>query len=422
MDACKHSEVTCLNQYEPIRKYRCLGCGGIMMCRCEEDFARRYLPHQLNRAAIAGHDRIPVTLGFQEGVCNTCRGLPEPCCPKSDRPGTASKIRRYYWREIEFIVIPLFAEWSAANGYQNWLDALGPHKDAYHDFYLQAVENVKRAHARSPKYSYSEESTNEVLKRHSVEIVDLFPVRVERAGVSMFEFDGRLFRSANEVAERNFEKSGHNCLFLESRPVHVLFGVLMWKVIQDPGDPKIRRVGVARRLTTGEWRNQGRIWTIMPPDFGTRQYSGRRARALEEHFAALPERNADLLALFDRWLDPSYPLRSYLAGHRNEDVERARQLLSVLPGESTIRILRYLAVYYWERHCGWPDMVFYRGTDYFLAEVKFSSDGLKVDQKQWVRGNADELHPPFKLIKVHRTRPGHDTHLIRVPQQEPKDV
>jgi hypothetical protein len=303
-------------------------------------------------------------------------------------------------------MIPFFAKWAETNGYQNWLDALTPHKDVHHDFYLQAVEKVKQMHIRSPKYSYSEESTSEVLEKYSVEIVDLFPVRVERAAVSMFEFDGKLLPSANKVAERNFMRRGYSCLFLESRPVHVLFGVFMWKVIQDPRDPKIRRVRVTRKLPSGEWRNQGTIRTIMPPDFGTRQYFDRRNLALEGHFAALPDRRADLLTVFDRWLDPSYPLRSYLAGHRNEDVERARQLLSVLPGHSTIRILRYLAADYWERYCGWPDMLFYGSSDYFLAEVKFSGDGLKADQKEWVRGNATALHLPFKLIKVHRIRPG----------------
>lgn len=390
------------------------------MCRCEEDFARRYLPHQISQAAVAGHERIAVTLGFQEGVCNTCRGLPEPCCPKSDRPGTASKIRRYYWREISLIMIPLFANWAETNGYENWLDALGRHKDVHHDFYLEAVEKVKQMHFGSPKYSYSEESTNEVLERYSVEIVDLFPVRVERSGASMFEFGGEFLRSANDVAQRNFEKEGYSSLFLESRPFHVIFGVFMWRVIQDPGDPKIRRVCVTRRLPTGECRNQGTIRTIMPADFGTRQYFERRVEALEEHFAALPDCKAGLLAVFDRWLDPSYPLRSYLAGHRNEDVARARQLISVLTADFTARILRYLAVYYWERHCGWPDMLFHKNTDFFLAEVKFSGDGLKVDQKEWVRGNANELHLPFKLIKVHRIRPGHETRLIRVPEKEPK--
>jgi hypothetical protein len=422
IDICRHPEVTCLNQYELIRKYRCLACEGIMMCRCEEDFARRYLPHQLSQAATAGHERISVTLGFQEGVCNTCRGLPEPCCPKGDRPGTASKIRRYYWREISFIMIPLFAKWAETNGYPNWLDALGPHKDVHHDFYLQAVEKVKQMHMRAPKYSYSEESTNEVLERYSVEIVNLCPVRIERALDSMFEFDGKLLRSANEVAERNFEKMGYECLLLESRPLHVLFGVFMWKVIQDPEDPNIRNVWVARKLPAGVSRDRGTIRTLMPPDFGTHQYSERRTPALEKHFSALPHRRADLLSVFGLWLGPSYPLRSYLAGHRSEDVERARQLLSVLPGDSTLRILRYLTVCYWERYCGWPDMLFHRSADYFLAEVKFSGDGLKVDQKEWVRGNANELHLPFKLIRVHRTRPEHNRHLARVPQQQSKDI
>jgi len=373
-----------------------------MMCGCEEDFAKRYLPHQLSRAAVAGRERIPVTLGFQESVCNTCRGLAGPCCPKSDRPGTASKIRRYYWREISFVRIPLFAKWAEDNGYQNWLDAVAPHKDVHRAFYLQAVEKIKQMHSRSPKYTYGDESTSQVLEKHSVEVVELFPLRVQCSGVSMFEFEGESLQSANDVARRNFEKKGYSCLFLESCPLHVLFGVFMWPVIQDPSDPKIRRVGIGRKLPTGEWRNQGLIWALMPPDFGTPQYSDRRAVALENHFAALQERRADLLAIFHQWLDLSYELRSYLAAHRNEDVARARVLISVLPPDLTLRVLKYLAASYWRRHCGWPDLLLFNASDFFLAEVKFSGDGLKEDQKDWIRGNAEELRLPFKLIKVHR--------------------
>jgi hypothetical protein len=301
-------------------------------------------------------------------------------------------------------MIPLFAKWAEDNGYQNWLDALGPHKDVHHDFYLQAVERIKQMHSRSPKYTYTDESTSRVLEKYSVEIVNLFPYRVKRSGVWMFEFGGQLLQSANDVARRSFENEGYRCLFLESHPLHVLFGVFMWQVIQDPGDPKIRRVGITRKVPTGECRNEGNIWTLMPPDFGTAQYSDRRAETLNKHFEALEEHQANLIAIFDRWLDPSYELRSYLSGHRNEDVARARVLISVLGPDLTIRILRYLTVCYWRRYCGWPDMLFYKASNLFFAEVKFSGDGLKEDQKEWVRGNAEELHLPFKLIKVHRIK------------------
>jgi hypothetical protein len=301
-------------------------------------------------------------------------------------------------------VIPLFAKWAEENGYQNWLDALAPHKEVHHAFYLEAVEKIKQMHSRFPKYTYSDESTRQVLEKCSVEVIDLFPARVECSGVSMFEFGGELLQSANDVAKRNFEKEGYSCLFLESRPLHVLFGVFMWRVIQDPSDPKIRRAGIRRKLPTGEWRSQGWIGALMPPDFGTAQYSDRRVEALEKHFAALQVSREDLLAIFDQWLDPSYELRSYLSAHLNDDVARARVLISVLPPELTVRVLNYLAANYWSRYCGWPDMLFYKASDFFLAEVKFSGDGLKEDQKEWIRGNAEELRLPFKLIKVHRIK------------------
>ena len=40
MSVCNNSNVTCINHYEFIRKYRCNDCGEIMMCSCDEHFQR----------------------------------------------------------------------------------------------------------------------------------------------------------------------------------------------------------------------------------------------------------------------------------------------------------------------------------------------------------------------------------------------
>ena len=69
--ACSHAAVTCLNQYEFIRKYRCADCGAVMMCACDEAFGRRFLSHQLSEGVeLETQARVPVTAGFQPAICN----------------------------------------------------------------------------------------------------------------------------------------------------------------------------------------------------------------------------------------------------------------------------------------------------------------------------------------------------------------
>ena len=98
---CNHEKLRCLSEYEIIRKYRCDNCGEVMMCACEEDFGTQFLPHQLSKGRDSDtHTDVPVTLGFQPKVCRECRRLPIEAFPVAEIYGRASKIKRYYWREL----------------------------------------------------------------------------------------------------------------------------------------------------------------------------------------------------------------------------------------------------------------------------------------------------------------------------------
>ena len=404
MHNCSHSEVICLNGYELVRKYRCRSCGGVMMCKCEEDFGRRYLAHQIQRASVegGGSERIPVTLGFVEGVCNACRGEPEQAYPKSERPGRTSKIKRYYWREIEFRVIPRFAAWCEANGQPDWLAALEKNRDLQDEFEREAVEEIKQLHQERPKYVYAEVPQSAVLAKYGVDVVNLRPKRTQSGVAPAFEVDNLCLDSAVEVARHHFHRQGYSSVFTESRPFHVLFGAFMWVVVQDPADPKIARVGGTLKSPSGEHRNRAVVWRLHPLDFGTAAYGERRAPAIARFLLTLRQRSNSLGNIFEAWLAPSYPLRSYLSGHREGDILTAKTLLSILPGDVIVNILAYLSKHYWQRYCGWPDLVFHKGDDFFFCEVKFSGDSLKEEQKEWIRGNSSELRLPYKLVKVHR--------------------
>lgn len=146
------------------------------------------------------------------------------------------------------------------------------------------------------------------------------------------------------------------------------------------------------------------VSTFLPEDFGTSGYASRRAHAIDRHLPLLldNESKEDLLWTFDYWIEPSKNLRECLWAHRKEDVAKAREIVSVLPTAITVRILRYLVGDYWGRHLGWPDLLVHRSNDFFFAEVKSSKDKLSEDQKQWIKGNAADLHLPFKLVKIHK--------------------
>jgi len=65
LKSCNHEKIEGMNPFELIRKYKCLSCNEIMMCSCEEEFAKRYFSHQIKTATnLKTQKRIPVTLGF----------------------------------------------------------------------------------------------------------------------------------------------------------------------------------------------------------------------------------------------------------------------------------------------------------------------------------------------------------------------
>jgi hypothetical protein len=97
-------------------------------------------------------------------------------------------------------------------------------------------------------------------------------------------------------------------------------------------------------------------------------------------------------------------LRQYLWAHRRKDVQRAQTLVRVLPEERILAILQYLVESYWQRYCGWPDLLVFGPERFEFIEVKLGGDQLSQDQKQWIRGNASSLRLPFRIAKVHRSR------------------
>jgi hypothetical protein len=293
---------------------------------------------------------VPITIDFQENICKACRGLPEEAHPKAEIYGMSSKVVRYYWREIFFQTTQRFGDWADSRGYTDYHVARQENPDVYSRIEKEVIEEIKELHKHSPKYTYQEKSQKQVLEENNVEVVRLEGTYVKRAERGVGIIDGTEVYSPEEFVALYYERQGYDVLFAESIPFHVIFGVFMWLLIQDPKDPLVRIVGFGKRNAFDEGREGEPIWTHLPEDFGTPGYAVRRAAVVEDHLALIAYNKDDLLWLFDYWVEPSEGVRRYLWAHRIEDVDKARRIVSLLSVDDILRILRYLVADYWRRY------------------------------------------------------------------------
>lgn len=384
---CSHDVVSCLNPYDLVRKYRCSACAAVMMCQCDEERGRRFLPHQLHEAQeLESKIRVPVTHGFVSTVCPECRGQRPIPYPKAAIHGETTKIRRYYWRELFFLKRELLADGNAAS------------KDEAERL---ALDEIKRQHEASPKYDMQEESEASFLSRIKVAIEN---ARGRALHGGKVQLDSGDEVSPESFAELHLRQSGYEVMFCESTPWHALFAVLLWMLIQNPSDPRVRIVGFGDRVSFEQNGKSGEIvYSHLPEDFGGSMYTVGRETAIDEEFASLRIGGREtLLFAFDLGIEGSFGLRQYLWAHRQQDLARARQLLCVLPPEVVLTCLRYLLDSYWANYLGWPDLLAWRGDEFLFVEVKLSADKLSAEQRHWIEQNEERLGLPFRLFKIHR--------------------
>jgi hypothetical protein len=402
MSTCPHTNIRCLNEFELIRKYRCEACGAVMMCACDEAVGRKFRAHQLDCGVeLETQRRVSVTAGFQLNLCEECRKLPLTPHPVAAIYGRTSKIRRYYWRELAFETLKRFDAWSQTRGTSNRTRA--EDAEAKKKIKGDVLQDLKSLHATTPKYVFSEESQAEVVKKYGIDVIALngrYASNSESRSAIILDDNGPC--SVEEYACGHFRSLGYDTLFVESGPFHVLFGVFMWLVIQDPTDSHNRIVSFGDRKAFDAGTSGELISTHLPDDFGTRGYARRRTKAIEKHLSPAMCEPGELQWLFDYWLGPSEGLRQYLWAHREEQIQVARQLIDIIPPAAIVKIIRYLVEDFWGRYLGWPDLLVHGGNEFFFAEIKSSGDKLGEKQKHWIRDNHERLHFPFKLIKVHK--------------------
>lgn len=395
---CNHANVSVINHYELIRKYKCADCDAIVMCDCDRTVGERLLGHQLTFTTDPStQDKIKIKPIFLPNICNSCRGKPEDAHPKKAHHGSTSKVRRYYWREIHLESWMRYADWQEQQGIDPVKHFPMPGDVEFKRINDEVAKKWTKIHKSKPKYQYNDPSPAEVLKKYNIPTINIDGTYIKDAGKDKpLYYKGRRL-SPEERAVEHYTDQGWSAMFSESIPFQALFGLLGWLWVQDYKDEKQRIVQFGNRDGVS-----GAIVTALPSDFGTQAHFSRRAKAFAEHLRFLGPTKDDMLWLFDYWKEPSEKLRQYLWAYKEEDLQRARQLVERIPHDKIIEIFTYLAQDYWDHYLGWPDLFLWKGDEYLFVEVKGSKDKLSAEQQRWISDNSQHLYLPFEHVKIHK--------------------
>lgn len=400
MNSCDHLNVECINPYELIRKYRCETCSEIMMCSCEKERGERFLPHQITQGCILEtQQRVPVTGGFQDSVCPECRGNRPIHAPKASMLGATSKVSRYYWREIQMETTKRFYDQRTDLDPCSWEDSEFSYPEERAKIEKDVLAEIKEMHRENPKYTYTEKSQSEILEETGTEVILVKGEYLPRQGRKAVLRGKEGEKSVEEFATEYFSDKGYSVEVTESVPFHVIFGVYMSPVIQDPSDPLVSAVNFGDRndFDTSDQLPQ-LIETLLPSDFGTAGYFSRRGEKILQHISKL----RNMADLYQDWLANSEGLRQYLWAHRPQDVSTAGKVVQCLSDEELKKVLLYLSRNYWANFCGWPDLLVHKENESIFVEVKSSNDKLSEEQKNWLLGNAEYMRFEAIVFKVGR--------------------
>ncbi|MGL6194502.1 MAG: hypothetical protein ACRC2T_06730, partial [Thermoguttaceae bacterium] len=275
--------------------------------------------------------RVPVTHGFEKGICQECRGEQATPYPKAQSYGCTSKIRRYYWREIAFETLERM--FTIHPEMKNAVDIhTEENEDELKKIEKEVIESIKQQHEILPKYQYSDKlSQDELIKHNKIEKIQIDAIHIKGDGEKKVRIlDDGIEKTAEQFAIDYFKKQNFDVLELESRPFHALFAVYLWPIIQDPCDPCCRISMFGNRTDYERDGSKVMISTVLPSDFGTEGYFTRRQVEIISYISDL----TDFVDTFDTLLFGSYALRQYLWAHDDEDIIRAKRIATLLDAET----------------------------------------------------------------------------------------
>lgn len=251
---CAHADRSVINGYELLLKYLCHDCDATMMCACYDDLGRYVRPHQ----AIMYKDpatgaRLPLTDPSVPGLCHACRGERAPSFPRIAHRREATVIHRYYWRELWRGRDQRFLAWCRSQGlpfpdkpngksFDEYRTQFG---DTYAAIEQEVFAELRTLHETAPIYDTTEPSSGAILSACRVNVRDIracyVKPTVDRVLVlpeNGTDPDAAVGVGVEDFVAAQLKADGRQVMFCESRPLHALFGVMMWLWVQDINDPQ----------------------------------------------------------------------------------------------------------------------------------------------------------------------------------------
>ena len=403
--SCPHRHVSCLNQFETIRKYRCADCDGVFMCACDRDWALAFLPHQTRAASESGtRERIPLS-GFAPGICSECRGEPPQRNPVAAIYGRKGKVERFYWREIRrdsYLAMLAFLN-ERGESVADVLEFNKRFPGVEDQFTREAKKAWQSRHRQAPKYDTREQTEAAFLARVAVPtrqvVADYVQVSDRGRTVGKWRDGHGQLVSAENVVAASLRTEGYEVLPCERALISAWVATFLAAVVQDPSDPQQQTV---MRGSTRNWTRARAATPItfpLPSDFGTAQYYVRRQAAFEQALHALSE-SPDLVEEFDRRAEGAETLRDYLWVADDGAQELARSALAVMPREVVVSSLKWAISSFWSRQPGWPDLFAWREREYLFCEAKSPHDELSLEQMQWFEWAVQDAGVPCSIARV----------------------
>jgi hypothetical protein len=323
--------------------------------------------------------------------------------------GRKGKIERFYWREITKTYHSLARAWLIERGESvaDILDFQNRFANTAKALGNEARQHWQNEHRSHPKYNLSEPTQQDLHDNVDIQetVVSAPYMQVPRADQKLGKWrnsKGELV-NAEAIAEEHYRSDGWEPFACERKLISVLYGTFCFPVVQDPSDPTIV---VGYRNSTRGWLssspNTGLTTIPLPSDFGSQAHFERRQSEYADLFSFL--RGEHLSTLFEKWLEPSENLRDYLWVNEDAAVELGRLALAMVPEEDILRRIEWVAVDFWQRQPGWPDLFLVQKSEYRFAEVKSPYDKLSQEQMRWFRWARGGGGVPCEICRIRRQK------------------
>jgi len=199
--------------------------------------------------------------------------------------------------------------------------------------------------------------------------------------------DKELF--AEETAMYYYKQNGYSAIWSENNYWWHIFGLLFWDIIfaKVTGSVVVSKGKFQEELYVGsEQFNELFNWTIqnngIPADFFTLDFYKNRESLIKNRIKELA--NVDISFILQQYYKKNYGKNFRMIENWSRfTLEELLVVTKKITNDTLLKILERIMKNITENRSGFPDLIVYNDTEFFMAEVKSEKDKLSEGQKDW---------------------------------------